>query len=522
MEAAQRIVERPALPPEHPAAPTLADLSALATAIFREVGTPPEQVQERTLNAIQRRMEDHADIHTVHGVAQSSTTIAARDIASLLGIRGPEDFTERDVGWMLVAQVGVAAREARVRQLDSPPIALLSPAIAAAASAAPPGDPAAEAAAPASQPPDWTVYTDGSFDPQSSSTGGSAGAGVVILEAARGGDGDPTDVAAEITVAFSPAPDQWAGRVDAALLDTRTSDSHSNLSVALAAAVDREAAGLPRDNAPISLQPGRSQAPRAVFSSEHYGITSHIRSNNAAEAAAVAAALVEATRSRARIIIRSDSQYVVDALRGPNNVQTNLSAWGVIAACIYARIGLVRAGQLVPFDAPHAPDAAGERPNDAALAAVGVRVSWVRAHAGDPLNERADRLANYARATSWAPQYAPPGPPGAPPDRRHTLPVAHPGVGPPRRDLTLATPQPGLASPPRLHQPTAPPLGAAAIDKESGGAAAGAAAPARYDCQALSNSPPSSRRSSSRAQGVAGASCRALSMRRHGRRWPPR
>jgi ribonuclease HI len=74
-------------------------------------------------------------------------------------------------------------------------------------------------------------------------------------------------------------------------------------------------------------------------------------------------ALIEAVRSvdpRNSIIIRTDSQYVVDAINGRTIVKSNADLW---------------------------------REYDEVRQSRRVKVTWIKGHAGDPYNEAADRLA---------------------------------------------------------------------------------------------------------------------------------
>jgi ribonuclease HI len=84
-------------------------------------------------------------------------------------------------------------------------------------------------------------------------------------------------------------------------------------------------------------------------------------SNNRAEVLGVLAAL-EWVPPRSTIVVRSDSQYTVNVLAGTYKAKANVDLWTELRRVV-AEKSLI------------------------------VRPEWVRGHAGDPGNERADRLA---------------------------------------------------------------------------------------------------------------------------------
>jgi ribonuclease HI len=87
-------------------------------------------------------------------------------------------------------------------------------------------------------------------------------------------------------------------------------------------------------------------------------------SNNRAEALGVLGA-IEWTPAGSNLTVRSDSELTINILRGTYKVRANTDVWDVIRETIASK-----ALQLAP--------------------------EWVRGHAGDPLNELADRLSKMA------------------------------------------------------------------------------------------------------------------------------
>jgi ribonuclease HI len=100
-----------------------------------------------------------------------------------------------------------------------------------------------------------------------------------------------------------------------------------------------------------------------VGGDEHWDLQGHLSStsNNRAEALGILAAL-EWIPIGSSLLVRADSELSVKIMNGVYKVKANVDIWTVIRQTIDDR-------------------------------SLSVRTEWVRGHAGDPGNERADRLA---------------------------------------------------------------------------------------------------------------------------------
>ena len=122
--------------------------------------------------------------------------------------------------------------------------------------------------------------------------------------------------------------------------------------------------------------------------------------NQRAELAAIAVALIEATARRAAVHVRTDSEYARQVVSGETTAKEHRDIVATIAAVLHLRAKAVTRG-LIRGDPAKEGLSDGRRRTvppvvPSHLARARVRISWVRGHAGDAGNTVADALAGDA------------------------------------------------------------------------------------------------------------------------------